>query len=267
MNIKNYISGVIVGAKKGLVKRSPELMLGIGIGAAFAAVVTAVTATPKALKAIDEKKREKHSDTNLTVKETIQTTWKYYIPTAVLFTSSVILLISGHHIASKRTAAIAAAASVTETALRQYKDAIAETVAPEVKEKIEDVVSTKQMQRAPDPRDAKTIILNPEGTLFYEPITGSLFKSDRETIRAAANDLKHDMLCDGYGGTASLGDLFEKLNVNLQAEVAESLGWNISGTCLDDISFSAQIAQNGEPCLVLKYDKPPVYNFDKVFVY
>lgn len=265
MNIKNYISGFLVGAKKGLVKRSPELMLGLGIGTAFAAVITAATATPKALKAIEEKKHDLKTDANLSTTETVKTVWKYYIPSAVLFASSVVLLVSGHHIASKRTAAIAAAASVTETALRQYKDAIAENVAPEIKEKIEDAVSTKQMQRAPDPRDAQTIILNQDGTLFYEPITGSLFKSDRESIRAAANDLKHDMLCDGYGGTASLGDLFDKLNVNLQADAASSLGWNISSNCLDDISFSAQIAQNGEPCLVLRYDKPPIWNFEKSY--
>lgn len=266
MNIKNYISGLAVGAKRTLIKKSPELMLGLGIGLAFASVITGVTATPKALKAIEAEKANKQAE-KLDAKDMVKTTWKYYIPTAVLFASSMACLIGGNRIASRRTAAIAAAASVTETALRQYKDAVVENVAPEVKEKIEDAVSQKQLQKAGDPRDTYISVLNPEGTLFCDSITGALFKSDRETIRAAANDIKHDMLCDGYGGTATLRDFFDKLNLNVHSDAADSLGWNISGNCLDDIDFSAQIAQNGEPCLVLRYLKPPVYNYEKTFVY
>ena len=264
MNIKNYISAVVAGTKRIVVKHSPELMLGLGIGAAFAAVITAVSATPKALRSIEEEKK-RNETTELSVKDTVKATWKYYIPTAVLFASSMACLIGGHSIASKRTAAIAAAASVTETALRQYKDAIAESVAPDVKEKIEEAVSAKQVQRAADPRDAQVYISDKEGVLCYEPQSGRYFRSTRESIKGAVNDLNHDMLCDGFEGSVSLNDFYDKIGLP-DTEAGAALGWNTSNG-LVEIIFSSQLAPDGTPCLVIRYDKPPVYNFDRAFVY
>jgi len=276
MNIKNYILGMATGAKRVLVKRSPELMLGIGIGTAFAAVITAATATPKALKSIQDKKNEKNPDgkqsdgTNpivLSTGEKVEAVWKHYIPTAILFASSAALILGSHKMMSKRVATTAAACSLAETALRQYKDSVAENVAPEIKEKIEETITQKQIQRAPDPRDVYIHNINPDGVLMCEPITGQLFRCDKETIRSAANTIKQEMLSDGYGGTRTLGDFFDILGLNIQSELRESIGWNISGNCLDDISFSPQIAANGDPCLVLRYNKPPIHDFERAYIY
>lgn len=276
MNIKNYISGLGTGAKRVLVKRSPELMLGLGIGTAFAAVVTAVTATPKALKTIQDKKNEKNpggrredglNPVVLTPTETVKAAWKYYIPTAILFASSTALILGSHKLMSKRVATAAAACSLAETALRQYKDSIAETVTPEIQEKIEETVSQKQIQRASDPRDVYVQNINPDGVLMCESITGQLFRCDKETIRSAANTLKQEMLNDGYGGTRTLGDFFDILGLRVTSDMREAVGWNISGNCLDDVDFSPQVAANGDPCLVLRYDRPPIHDFERAYVY
>lgn len=256
MNLKGVLTAAPKVIKRGLVKHSPEILLGTGIVSAAASIIFAVKATPKALKSVEEAHAE-------TVKEKVKAGGKYYIPSAVLFAFAVLCLVSGNRVSSKRNAAIAAAAAVTEQALRQYKDAVVENVAPEIQEKIEDTVAAKQIQRAPDPRDCYIYNLNPDGVLFLEPLTGQPFRSDKETIRAAANTIKQKMLNDGFSGTAELGDFFDELGLNIPSDIKHGVGWNISGNCLDDISFSAQIAANGDPCLVLKYNKPPIYNFDK----
>ena len=276
MNIRNYISGLATGAKKVLVKRSPELMLGLGIGTAFAAIVTAVTATPKALKSIQDEKDKKNlggrredglNPIVLTTTEKVKEAWKYYIPTAILFASSAALVLGSHKLMSKRVATAAAACSLAETALRQYKDSIEENVVPEIKEKIEETVSQKQIQRAPDPRDVYIQNINPDGVLMCESITGYLFRCDKETIRSAANSIKQEMLNDGYGGTRTLGDFFDILGLRVVSDMRDAVGWNISGNCLDDISFSPQVAANGDPCLVLRYDRPPIHDFEKAYIY
>ena len=265
MNLKQ----IIFAAKRGAVKHSPTILLVCGIAGMLTSVVWSVKETPKALQAIENAKAEKTEElqstaiVSLTAKETVKTTWKYYLPSAIIFAASASCLIGGHTVSAKRNAALASLYAVTETTLRQYKDAIVENVDPEVKEKIEDTVAQKQIQRAPDPRDAYVQNLNPDGVLFCEPITGQLFRGDKETIRAAANDIKHEMLTDGYSGTASLGDFFDKFGLNVRSNMLDELGWNISGNCLDDISFSAQVAANGEPCLVLKYTNPPIRDYDK----
>lgn len=268
MNVKNIFAAV----KRGAVKHSPAILLVMGIGGMLTSVIWAVKETPKALEAIEEKKKEVYKDGGadintsnlaLTPKQTIQTTWRYYLPSVIIFAASTACLIGGHTVSARRNAALASMYALTETTLRQYKDAITEHVEPEVKEKIEETVAQKQVQRAPDPRDCYVYNINPDGVLFLEPITGQAFRSDKETIRAAANDIKQDMLNDGFAGTATLEDFLDKLGLNIPSDVKRQIGWNIGGNCLDDISFSAQIAANGDPCLVIRYDKPPIYNYDK----
>lgn len=256
MNIKTLITTVPKAVCKTVVKHSPEIFLATGIATSLAAVIFAVQATPKALKKIEEAEAVKTEDK-------IKAAWKCYIPAAVLFAMSATCLIAGHKVSTKRNAALAAACTITETALRQYKDAVVENVAPEIKEKIEDTVMTKQIQHAEDPRDAQIYISDKDGVLCYEPQSGRYFKSSKDAIKAAMNELNHDMLVDGYGGTASLNDFFDKIGLP-DTDAGEALGWNMSNG-LVEIIFGAQIAPDGQPCLVLKYDKPPVYNYAKNF--
>ncbi len=66
-----------------LQKRSPELMIGFGIAAGVSAIVFAVRATPKAMRLIEEEKKELHVD-KLTPKETVRAAWKCYVPAAAM---------------------------------------------------------------------------------------------------------------------------------------------------------------------------------------
>lgn len=268
MSIKTLLTAV----GRGAVKHSPTILLVMGIGGMLTSVVWAVKETPKALQAMEEKKNEMCEDSgveldirpnlSLKLKDVIQTTWRYYLPSAIIFVASAACLVGGHTVSARRNAALASMYALTETTLRQYKDAITENVEPEIQEKIEDTVSQKQIQRAPDPRDVYVHNINPDGVLFLEPLTGHLFRSDKETIRKAANDIKQDMLNDGFSGSATLEDFLDKLGLNIQSDIKREIGWNIGGNCLDDITFSAQVAANGDPALVLKYNKPPIYNYD-----
>lgn len=80
--------------KRGLGKRSPEILLGIGIASGITATVLAVKATPKALELLTEKRYEKYGDTlkeddsyddmpELKPVEVVKATWKCYIPAAI----------------------------------------------------------------------------------------------------------------------------------------------------------------------------------------
>lgn len=254
MNIRQFIKTAPKIAAKAVGRKSPEILLGLGIGAAFASVIAAVKATPKACKIIEEKHAEH-------IEDKIKASWKCYIPSAVLFTASAACLIGGYKVSAKRNAALAAAVTMTETALRNYKDAVVESVPADVKEKIEEAVTAKQIQRAEDPRDSQIYISDKDGVLCYEPQSGRYFKSSKESIKAAVNDLNHDMLCDGFGGTASLNDLYDKLGLP-DTDAGAAIGWNTSNG-LVEIIFGSQIAPDGTPCLVMRYDKPPVYYFDR----
>ena len=271
------LKGMIFAAGKGLKKHSPTLLLVMGIGGMLTSVVWAVKETPKAMRAIEDRQyenAEKSGDIthehgailpDLTAKETIGVAWRYYLPSAIIFAASVACLIGGHTVSAKRNAALASLYAVTETTLRQYKDAIVENVDSEVKEKIEDAVAQKQIQRASDPRDSKVYVSDGSGVLCYEPLSGRYFKSTKESIEKAVNELNHDMLCDGYGGTASLNDFYDKIGLPYN-DIGEQLGWNTSNG-LVEVTYSSQLAPDGTPALLVKYNKPPVYKYDKEFKY
>ena len=88
---KQTISNALKGAEKALKKHSPEILTGIGIAGMIATTISAVKATPKALRLIDEKEIKENK--RLTTAEVVLTTWKCYIPSAVTGALSVACLI------------------------------------------------------------------------------------------------------------------------------------------------------------------------------
>ena len=57
------VTKFIKTVKRGFGKRSPEILLGIGIASGITTTVLAVKATPKALELLSEKRYEKYGDT------------------------------------------------------------------------------------------------------------------------------------------------------------------------------------------------------------
>ena len=70
------------------------------------------------------------------------------------------------------------------------------------------------------------------------------------------------MLCDIFG-YISLNEFYDEIGLD-RVERGEELGWNLdNGKGLIDISFSAQVSDNGQPCLVLDYRVAPKHGYDK----
>ena len=111
--------------KDELVKHSPEILTGLGIAGMFGSIIFTVQATVKATKAVENKKRELNKE-KLNSREIVSVSWKYYIPTVVSFVSGAACVLGSDTITKKRTAAIAAAYSITETALTEYKEKVVE---------------------------------------------------------------------------------------------------------------------------------------------
>ena len=80
MNKQTFVKA-LKDVPKMLKKHSPELLTGIGIAGMIFTTITAVKATPKALRLVDE--QEIKEGKRLTNSEIIKTTWKCYVPAAV----------------------------------------------------------------------------------------------------------------------------------------------------------------------------------------
>lgn len=251
---KQTISNALKGAEKALKKHSPEILTGIGIAGMIATTISAVKATPKALRLIDEKEIQENN--RLTTAEVVLTTWKCYIPAAVTGALSVACLIGASAVSLKRNAALATAYTISETALKDYREKAVEVVGEKKEQAIRDAIAKDKL--AGNPVDDKQIVMTGSGdTLCYDVLSGRYFKSDIEKIRKAINDLNRDMLSEQY---VSLNDLYYAIGLP-DIKLGNDLGWNIDKGYIE-VQFGSHLAANGTPCLVLAYTVAPQYGYN-----
>ncbi len=231
---------------------SQNILTGIGIFGMCTAIVQGITATPKAVKKLDQLKEELglEPDELLTNKEIVQATWKYYVPCAATAAVSAGCLIGSNHISNKKNLAIAAAYSITEKTLSVYKDKLVETLgdegAKEIQKKVEKEVLSKPAQ------DSVPMIVSNDGSFVcLDSEYGVYFESTHADIMAAVNAINRMLNVENY---ASLNDFYYELGV-AQNSNGDKVGWNVEDGLID-VNFSASIYKN-KPCMVLYYDKAP----------
>lgn len=253
---KPNFHGILDSIKKIVVKRSPEILTGIGIAGMITTTVLAVQATPKAIDLIRDKEDELEVE-KLTVGETIKVTWKCYIPAAVTCTLSTVCLIGASSVHTKRNAAIAAAYKLSEKALIEYKDAVIETIGEKKEQAVRDKMAEKKLEK--EPVSKSEVIFTDKGTsLCYDSISGRYFNSSIEAIKRAENVINKQMLNDMY---VSLNDFYDELGLDY-TQVGRDLGWSVNDGLIN-IGFSSQLADDGRPCLVVDFSTPPKYKFDR----
>ena len=261
---KLNLSKVAKNMQHTLGKYSPQILTGIGVAGMITTVVLAVKATPKALELIEDKKEELDAD-KLTIVDTVKAAWKPYVPAAVTGVLSTVCIIGGNAVGTRRTAALAAAYKISETALHEYKDAIVETVGEEKAKEVKEKVIQNKLDK--NPVVEKQIIVTNKGTfLCYDSLSGRYFQSDIETIRKAQNDINDYLFSEDY---ASLNMFYDFLGLE-HTRLGAELGWKIDSGTLQ-IEFDSTLASDksqgiapGTPCLVLDYNVAPKYEFDKM---
>lgn len=248
------------GAKLKISKHSPEILVGVGIAGMCATTVLAVKATPKALQLIEEKKKEERKD-ELTPVEVVQTCWKTYVPAAVTGVVSVACLIGSSSVSARRNAALATAYTISETALRDYREKVVETIG----EKKEQAVREKVAQKKIDETQIvpSQIIMTGAGkTLFLDPISNRAFESDLETVRRIINDLNERMIL-GMEEYISLSEFYDEVGLS-HTRNSDDIGWNIGKDGQIRVSFPVGKTDDGRPCFVLDYDIAPRYDYYKL---
>lgn len=247
---KTTFSHFFKGAQTMTAKHSPEILMGVGIANLLATTVIAVANTPKALRRIEEVKKEKHKD-KLTVGETIKATWKcYLVPVATGFTGTM-CLIGSSKISNRRNAALAAAYKISETALIEYKDKVVETIGEKKEEAIRESIIQDHIDKNP-PRSNEIIVTGDGTTRCYDVFSGRYFQSSRDRIEKAIANLNKQLVVDDY---VSLNELYDELGIP-HTTLGSELGWRVIDGWID-VSFSSHLADDGIPALAIHYSIAP----------
>lgn len=241
-----------------LKKASPTILTCIGAVGVVATTVLAVKATPKALELVKADSRKNHDgDPHAATKaEVVKSCWKCYIPAAVTGTLSVACLIGASSVSLKRNAALATAYTISETALKDYREKAVEVVGEKKAQAIQDAVTKDKI--AKDPVEGKEIIMTgTDDVLCYDVLSGRYFKSSQEKINRAVNEVNRNMRTEMY---VSLNDFYYEIGLD-GIGLGEHLGWNIEKGYMD-VQFGSHLASNGTPCLVISYSVAPQYGYD-----
>lgn len=239
-----------------LKKNSPAILTGLGVAGFIGTVISVGKATPKAMMLLEEKKLDLDRE-KLTPVEVVQTVWMCYIPAAVMGALSILCVISAHSANAKRNAALATAYGLSETALKEYKTKIIETIGEKKEKVVRDSISQDKIEK--NPVVTKEVVITEKGNyLCYEPLSGRYFKSDIDQVKKAVNEVNRRLLLDSY---ISLNDLYDELGLEY-TQIGDKLGWRIEQSLID-VDFSTQTASDGTPCLVLDFVTAPMYDYNR----
>lgn len=242
-----------------LTKHSPEILTGIGIAGMVASTVLAVQATPKAIKLIEtERELTEANNEELTKIDKVKVCWKCYIPAAVTGVMSIACLIGASSVNAKRNAALTAAYTLSDSALREYRSKVIETIGEKKDKTVKDKISEDQIKSNPVTKN-EVYITDKGDSLCFEPISGRYFKSDIDKIKKAENNLNKRIISDAFNSGVSLNDFYEEIGLP-KTNMGENIGWSLD-TGLIDIYLSAQVTDDGTPCLVINCTNPPKYDF------
>ena len=189
----SLLSSVARSIQTTLTEHSPEILTGLGITGMVTTTVLAVKATPKALilirdaeiaktdKQFEDGKKLDEIEPELTPVEVVKATWKCYIPAAITCGLSIACLVGASSVHLKRNAALTTAYMLSETALKEYKDSVVETIGERKEQAVRDNVAKHRVEEHPVSNN-QVFVTGKGDTLCYDMLTDRYFKSNAGNI-------------------------------------------------------------------------------------
>lgn len=234
----------------------------VGYTAKFAPVIK--TKIEEALKEHNRKRREKSEEEgyayceeakHLPLMDTVRVVGKYIVVPAVVGGVSTYLLFKANSLNEANLATLAAAYSIAEKTAAEYKDAVKEVVGEKKETEIRDAVAKNAITNNPPPQQ---IIVNGDGQLFYDSMSGRYFQSNLNRIERACNTLNRRMQADPFDDAAiTLNDFYLEIGLN-PIEMGNHLGWDRYYGNIDTY-ISHQPTINDMYCAVVEFTKPPIW--------
>ena len=220
---------------------SPEILAGLGIsgvaGTAYLAHQVGYKVGRYAELGWDEQP----------FKEKALFVWKEYIPAVAMGFTTIACVVGGTRISSRRTAAMAAAYSISEHAFTEYKDKVKEKLGERKEQTIRDEVASAKIQGNPIGKDI--ILLGAGNVMCCELQTMRYFLCDMETLKKAENEINDRVLRCDY---ATLAEFFTLIG-QVPSPYSQEFGWDHEGGLLN-LHISAVLMDESRPCLGFDYN-------------
>jgi hypothetical protein len=248
---------------------SASILTGVGV----AGVITTSVLTGKAVLRADELIDNAHLERAIRVKaefgdkafdkmepltreEKLKLTWREFIPPIIMGTTTILAIVLANRLASKEIAALAAAYTISDKALQEYKEKVVEKLGPGKEQAIRDEIVAKKLAEHPVESSEIIIIGNGE-VLCYDVYSGRYFMSSVEAIKQAENKINFEIVNCNY---ASLSAFYDELGLPPNG-MSDVLGFNLDNRL--EIKFSSHLSSDNRPCVAMEYHFPPVPDYGK----
>lgn len=237
------------------VNNSPAILTAIGVTGTVTTAIFASKASFKAADIIREMESEEGTPDDPKQRLVVRTkaTWQLYIPAVGVGTATIACIVFANQIGTRRTAAMAAAYSMSEKAFTEYREKIIEKVGETKEQEARDEIAQERVER--NPLGSQVIVMNDREVLCFDQYTGRYFNSNMETLKQAQNRINYRMIRENY---ASLNDFYDYIGLEW-VPTGDDLGWN-SDQMLE-ISFTTVLSDDQRPCIAIDFHTVPVRNF------
>ena len=243
-------------------KRNSSTILSCAAAAGvIATVVTAVAATPKALRLLKEQEEKKGE--KLTKMETVKVAGPSYIPSILIGTSTIACIFGANALNKKQQTALVSLYSLLDSSYKTYKSNVKETFGEDADNKIAQTIANKHYDKtilANDNYDGnEPSEKNPDSDMFMDFCTLGFFTSTLDQVVNAEKFL-NDIL--RMRGDVYLNEY--KAALGLESTKSDyEMGWNsqlLEENGFDRLILSTEKVKldNGEDCYVVTVPVDPI---------
>lgn len=234
---------------------SPAILTFMGAVGVIGTAVSAVRATPKALRLIKEKKDELKTD-ELTVAELVQTAGQCYIPTALIGLGTITCIVGIGALERRNRAALTSAYALLNESYKEYRQAAKKVYGEDADSKIHAEMAKDAGVASCDwGYQVYNMDMDPESErlLFYDLASKRYFNTTMAAVLNAQYHVNRNIMINGY---CSLNEYLSFLGIE-GAKDGDDIGWDVDhiADCTDiywvDFDNQKTTLEDGLECIVI----------------
>lgn len=229
------------------------ILTGIAIIGVGATAILVAKATPKAIKALEEKdiSPSEVMDKKL---EAAKAVAPVYAPAAVAAAVTIGCIVGSNTMTLKQQAAIAGAYGVLATQAKKYQDQIKKLFGPDADKKVVDECVKES---------SKNLFAKEGSLLFYDEYSDEYFERTMLEVLDAEYQLNHRFIDEGF---VTLNDFYELLGLP-KTKVGGNIGWSVDaglayyGYQWIDVEHQLTKLDDGLECYILAFVSNPTADY------